>query len=151
MSWLHNVVIYHAFILNETNTQLWDSNFQHQISFGDHTKCNKKVFFLKKKRCLLRVLLLFSTLDSNTDEIDGLVQERQNSIANALELCRSCTNPAKCNTEAWIKWSTFYRHFKHIEAEAKWLPFCRWHFQKHFLEWKCMNFDQNFTSLFPRV
>ena len=26
--------------------------------------------------------------------IDGLVQERRNSIANALELCLSCTNPS---------------------------------------------------------
>ena len=28
-------------------------------------------------------------------QIDGLVQERCNSIANALELCLSCTNPSK--------------------------------------------------------
>ena len=26
-------------------------------------------------------------------QIDGLVQERHNSIANTLELCLSCTNP----------------------------------------------------------
>ena len=29
-------------------------------------------------------------------ELDGLVQERRNSIANALELCLSCTNPSNC-------------------------------------------------------
>ena len=28
--------------------------------------------------------------------IDGLVQERRNSIANALELRLSCTNPSIC-------------------------------------------------------
>ena len=28
--------------------------------------------------------------------IDGLMQERRNSIANALELRRSCTNPSTC-------------------------------------------------------
>ena len=28
--------------------------------------------------------------------IDGLVQERRNSIANALELRLPCTNPSKC-------------------------------------------------------
>ena len=28
--------------------------------------------------------------------IDGLVQERLNSLANALELCLSCTNPLMC-------------------------------------------------------
>ena len=33
-------------------------------------------------------------------------------------------------------------HYKHIEAETKWLTFSRWHFQMHFLEWKCMNFDK---------
>ena len=31
-----------------------------------------------------------------TGEIDGLVQERRNSIANAPELRLSCTNPSKC-------------------------------------------------------
>ena len=30
--------------------------------------------------------------------IDGLVQERHKSIANALELRVSCTNPSICNT-----------------------------------------------------
>ena len=30
--------------------------------------------------------------------IDGLVQERRNSIANALELCLSCTNPSRCQS-----------------------------------------------------
>ena len=30
----------------------------------------------------------------NKEYIDGLVQERHNSIANALELCLSCTNPS---------------------------------------------------------
>ena len=33
---------------------------------------------------------------SEREEIDGLVQERRNSNANALELRLSCTNPAKC-------------------------------------------------------
>ena len=32
--------------------------------------------------------------DKNLDHVDGLVQERCNSIANALELCLSCTNPS---------------------------------------------------------
>ena len=30
--------------------------------------------------------------------------------------------------------------YKHIEAETKWTPFSRRHFQVHFCEWKCMNF-----------
>ena len=30
---------------------------------------------------------------------------------------------------------------------TKWLPFYRWHFEMHFLEWKCMNFDYYFTEV----
>ena len=30
----------------------------------------------------------------NYEHIDGLIQERRNSIANALELSLSCTNPS---------------------------------------------------------
>ena len=33
---------------------------------------------------------------SKCDNIDGLVQERRNSIANALELHLSCTDPSIC-------------------------------------------------------
>ena len=33
--------------------------------------------------------------------INGLMQERHNSIANALELCLSCTNPSICQRMIW--------------------------------------------------
>ena len=33
--------------------------------------------------------------------IDGPVQERRNSIANALELLLSCTNPSKWSNPSW--------------------------------------------------
>ena len=33
-----------------------------------------------------------------------------------------------------------------IEAETKWPPFCRRHFQIHFLLWKLLHFDSNFTN-----
>ena len=36
-------------------------------------------------------------------QVDGLVQERHNSIANALELHLSCTNPSKWVTEIWLQ------------------------------------------------
>ena len=32
-------------------------------------------------------------------------------------------------------------NWKLIEAETKWTPFLRRHFQVHFLEWKCLNSD----------
>ena len=34
--------------------------------------------------------------DGNSPYVNGLVQERRNSIANALELRLSCTNPSMC-------------------------------------------------------
>ena len=39
----------------------------------------------------------------------------------------------------------------HIEAETKWSPFRRRHFEMHFSEWKCINFDRDFTDIVPRV
>ena len=38
-------------------------------------------------------------------------------------------------------WPGRINFWYHIEAETKWPPFSRRHFQMHFLEWKCMNFD----------
>ena len=40
-----------------------------------------------------------------------------------------------------------YQLLKHIEAETKWTPFRRRHFQMHFLEWKYVNFDYDFTEV----
>ena len=37
----------------------------------------------------------------------------------------------------------------HIEAETKRLPIS-WHFQIHFLEWKYMNFDSDFTEVYSQ-
>ena len=34
----------------------------------------------------------------------------------------------------------------HIEAETKWTPFSRRHFEVHFLEWKCLNSDWKFIE-----
>ena len=38
-----------------------------------------------------------------TGQIDGLVQERRNSIANALELRLSCSNSSKCTAETFCR------------------------------------------------
>ena len=35
-------------------------------------------------------------------QIDGLVQDCNNSIANTLDLLQSCTKPSKCYKETWI-------------------------------------------------
>ena len=46
----------------------------------------------------------------------------------------------------------FTEIYQHIEAKTKWTIFCRQHFQRHFLEWKCMSFNEKFHwSLFLRV
>ena len=34
--------------------------------------------------------------------MDGLMQERRNSITNALELCLSCTNPSIYRQKHWV-------------------------------------------------
>ena len=44
----------------------------------------------------MKILELLKDLIS-ISKFDGLVQERHNSIANALKLCPSCTNPLKCS------------------------------------------------------
>ena len=36
---------------------------------------------------------------------------------------------------------------QHIEAETKWTPFRRRHFEVHFIEWKCLNSDWNFIEI----
>ena len=38
--------------------------------------------------------------------------------------------------------------YHHIEAWTEWLPYCRWHFKMHFLEWKIMYmyFKYNFIE-----
>ena len=36
---------------------------------------------------------------------------------------------------------------KHTEAETKWTTFNRRHIQTYFLQWKCLNFDSNFTAV----
>ena len=35
-----------------------------------------------------------------------------------------------------------------LRPKPKWPPFRRWHFQMHFLEWKCMNITSDFTLKF---
>ena len=51
----------------------------------------------------------FQTLHSKNGvrHIDGLVQERRNSIANALELRLFCTNPSILRPD-WPKWQTVF-------------------------------------------
>ena len=34
---------------------------------------------------------------------DGLVQERRNSSALAMELCLSCAKPSTCHTTIWVE------------------------------------------------
>ena len=105
------------------------------------------------------------------NHLDGLMQERHNSSANALELHFSCSNPSICkllvnaviaegpsqsgsrisademmNTQvSYICMGLAYEHF---EAETKWLPFSR-HFEMDFLEWKCIKISFTFVSRAP--
>ena len=58
---------------------------------------------------------------SYTHSVAGLVQERHNSIANALELCLSCTHPS-IDMHTYIQWG-----LAHVYIHSKWIltPLCR--------------------------
>ena len=58
-------------------------------------------------------LVGYSEMNMINQHIDGLVQERCNSIANALELSLSCTNP--CRYEE-------FRHGHFVFSVLEWLP-----------------------------
>ena len=51
------------------------------------------------------------------------------------------TGPLEINFKIKKKKIHTFSFKKHIEAKTKGLPFSRWHFQMHFLEWKYLNFD----------
>ena len=56
-----------------------------------------KLFLTKKNNDKPEHFIRFLANDgTHGDEIDGLVQESRNSIANALELRLFCTNQSKC-------------------------------------------------------
>ena len=90
-------------------------------------------------------------------DIDGLVQERHNSIANALELRLSCTNHryhlqeiywpqewhiCNCRTDDWdmSPWTPF-------EDEISWRPFY-WHGLTLIPAWKS-HYNDEITYPFP--
>ena len=65
-----------------------------------------------------------------------------------------CSAPGgeRCESLTWVDEIELPVIITHIEAETKWLTFCRQHFQMHFPEWKCLNFEYNLTgSWFLRV
>ena len=67
-------------------TQLWIFWFKYGIIKTDgFVKVFNSINTVKAKYSLIQY------------KFDGLVQERHNSIANALELCVSCTNPSTSN------------------------------------------------------
>ena len=55
--------------------------------------------------------------------IDGSVQERRNSIANALELHLSCTNPSICRTKGrWVNVEKTFMAIHHPDFGGKQKP-----------------------------
>ena len=55
------------------------------------------------------------------------------TVSHYISICDS-----SCPGVAWFS--------AHVEAETKWTPFSRRYLQMHFLEWKCLKFDQNSTE-----
>ena len=86
-------------------------------------------FYIKRLLDLSHVLWVFYTWFSNDD-------------ANAMGLVLSKRCPRAEQPEGkedMTKLKTVFIY--HIEAETKWPPFSRRHFEMHFREWKCMNVD----------
>ena len=82
---------------------------------------------LTTKSCIL-FLSSFSLYQrfwlTNLDRVNGLVQERRNSIANALDLRLSCTNPSSwCYSKQLPRSHEISRHFKCLQF----LPFCQFY------------------------
>ena len=66
--------------------------------------------------------------------IDGLVQERCNSIANALEFCLSCTNPSTCHLKLHMVYFAMFNaiffkasHRLVSRSVSKYWRKCSWH------------------------
>ena len=89
---------------------------------------------------------------------------KENSVCKGLTLAdneiwrRSFMKPICCwNQNLWSFGSGSHNTRNssstslHIEAETKWSPFCRQHFQMHFLKWKYMNSDQDFTEICSNI
>ena len=73
---------------------------------------------------------------------DGLMMQGARASAGMIEYWPSYSG----------KFQPQLQKGQHIEAETKWPPCSRRHFQMHFLGWKCMNVDKKFHwSLFLRV
>ena len=56
--------------------------------------------------------------------MDGFVQERRNSIANALGLRLSCTNPSICQGQLRKQWYVIYVLHHSVEYMARLFPLC---------------------------
>ena len=66
-----------------------------------------KLGYLKNIRGVL-IEIWTCCFKKQIENIDGLVQERRNSIANALELRLSCTNPSTFSAKFWPVRSGIY-------------------------------------------
>ena len=60
-------------------------------------------------------------------------------------------NPVVCKWKPFMFRGVLVHHlvhgYWHIEAETKWPPFSRRHFQMRFTEWECVIFYQDFTEV----
>ena len=88
-------------------------------------------------------------------EVDGLVQERHNSISNALELRLSCTNPSKWkhflhadfHVSLMVARTTFWTNTR-VAGELRFHSLWFIHFSRPICMW---NSAEIFSWVFPRV
>ena len=88
-------------------------------------------------------------------EVDGLLQERRNSVSNALELCLSCTNPSKWkhflhadfHVSLMIARTTFWTNTR-VTGELRFHSLWFIYFSRPTCMW---NSAEIFSWVFPRV
>ena len=97
-------------------------------------------------------------------EVDGLVQERRNSISNALELRLSCTNPSKWKhflhadfyVSLMVAWTTFWTNTR-VAGELRFHSLWFIHFSKPTCMWNSadrnifLGFPQSSTAIFAEA
>ena len=89
---------------------------------------------------------VYSTVYSDADQRK---HQRSASLAFVRGIHRGPVNsPHKWPvTRKMFPFDDVIMDYQDIEAETKWPPFRRRPFQKHFLDWKCMNLESNIPDV----
>ena len=102
--------------------------------------------------CTTQASYKYITFNTNNDE-NWYFEKKYDPVISGLMFCLPPIINDPCLDDYWLNWGSWtYKVTGHISNQklfviqylnspwTKWRPFCRRHFQIHFLEWKSMNF-----------